>query len=63
MKKKKYNIGLEVLKVDGTQTWTVEAYSKIDALKRFQKGEGDISFEDLDVQGLSCFNIKDIYLD
>jgi hypothetical protein len=59
--KKKYAADIEVTKVEGDQTWVVEACSKEEAFDLWNKGEGDVVHEELNVQGLRKPSIDEFY--
>ncbi len=45
----KYFINVDVINVNGTQTWEINASSPEEACEKLKRGEGDIIAEELDV--------------
>ena len=57
---KKYMITVNVESASGTQDWVVEAESAEDALERYNNGEGDIEYSEIEVTQLGDVSIEQV---
>lgn len=60
MEKKKFEIVCDVEKAKGWQCWTVHAFDKNDALRRFNSGDGEFEEEEIEVISLGDPEVTEI---
>ncbi|MCK5604918.1 hypothetical protein KAR91_23715 [Candidatus Pacearchaeota archaeon] len=59
----KWNLDVDITRASGWQTWQVEADTKEQAIELFEKGDGDVIAEEIEVTNLENFDYSTIYKD